>query len=407
MPVPFMHARVGDFTKHLVGVFGDGGEFGATGEDVVIAKIGDEEGVGEEMGCILVEGVHFGTSAEIAFGIEGAEGGEDGLGLGFVAARFTTDDFVNEREGFGTGENVLRGEMLGAAVSDGIRGDAFEVVVRGEFTEAGLGLAFPGEECAFNFYKEVLGAVERFEFLDEGVGSGIIAADEEAVEGADTAPGEADEVLIISLEAMPGGEGMESRFAEVAIGDEPGEVFVAEGGSCNKHNISAFGEFKARADEGFDALFGAFFGEFKGSGEGKTVNYSDGGESGDGGKAGDFVGEEDASSETVSAEGVEGDIWGFGDEFGLESGGFFDVAHGYADGFVSAFAGANGIVFLVIFLGLVALELGGSCEDGEGGGGFTAYVFVIQVASDFDGGFAFPPFAGLSPAGKDFVSAIR
>jgi hypothetical protein len=104
---------------------------------------------------------------------------------------------------------------------------------------------------------------------------------------------------------------------------------------------------------------------------------------------------------------VEGDIGGFCDEFGLEGRGFFDMAHGNADGFVSAFAGANGIVFLVIFLRLVPLELSGSGENGESGGGFTADVFVIQVASDFDGGFAFPPFAGLSPAGKDFVSAIR
>lgn len=104
---------------------------------------------------------------------------------------------------------------------------------------------------------------------------------------------------------------------------------------------------------------------------------------------------------------MEGDVGGVGDEFGLESGGFFDVAHSNADGFVTAFAGADGIVFLVIFLRLVPLELGGSGEDGEGGGGFTANAFVVEVACDFDWGFAFPPFAGLSPVGKDFVSAIR
>lgn len=37
MAVPFVHTGVCDFAKHLVGVLGDGGEFGATGKDVVFA----------------------------------------------------------------------------------------------------------------------------------------------------------------------------------------------------------------------------------------------------------------------------------------------------------------------------------------------------------------------------------
>lgn len=232
-------------------------------------------------------------------------------------------------------------------------------------------------------------------------------ADEEAVEGADASTGEADEVLVTGLEALPGGEGVEAGFAEVAVGDESGEVFVAQGGFCDEDDVAAFGEFEGCADDGFDALFGAFFGEFVGSGQGESVNEGDGGESSDGGESGDFIGEEDAAAETVSAEGVEGDVGGIGDEFGLENGGFFYVAHGDTDGFVAAFAGSDGIVFFVIFLVLVPFELGWSGEDGEGGCGFAADVFVIEVAGDFDGGFTFPPFAGLSPAGEDFVSAIQ
>lgn len=220
----------------------------------------------------MVESVHFWACAEIAFGIKGAKGGEDGLGLGFVATGFSADDFVDEGKCFGTGKNVLRGEMLGTAMGDGVGGNAFEVVVSGEFAEAGFGFAFPGEEGAFDFDKEVLRAVEGFQFLNKGVCRRVIAADEEAVEGADTAPGDADKILVVGLEAMPGGEGVESWFAEVAIGDESGEVFVAEGGFCDEDNVTTLGEFKARADEGFDALLGAFFGELVGSGEGETVH---------------------------------------------------------------------------------------------------------------------------------------
>lgn len=404
--MPLVHPGVCDFAEHLVGVIGDGREFGATGEDVVVAQICDEQGVGEEIGRILVEGVHFWAGAEISFGIQGTEGREERLGLGFVAAGFAADDFVDQGKGFGTGENVLGGEMLGAAVGNGVGSHAFEVMVGGEFAEAGLGFSLPREEGPLNFDEEILRAVEGFEFLSERVGGGIVAADEEAVEGADTAPGEANEILIIGLEALPGREGVKPWFAEVAIGDESREISVADGGFCDEDDVTAFGQFKACADEGFDALLSAFFCEFVGSGEGETVNESDGGESGDGGKAGDFVGEEDAPSETVSAQSVEGDVGSVGDEFGLEGGGFFDVSHGDTNGFVAAFSGANGIVFLVIFLRLIPFELGRSGEDGESGGGFAADVFVVEVPSDFNGGFAFPPFAGLSPAGNNFVSAI-
>ncbi|ARU42081.1 hypothetical protein CCB80_13395 [Armatimonadetes bacterium Uphvl-Ar1] len=113
--------------------------------------------------------MHFWTGAEIAFGIEGTEGGEDGQGLGFVATGFSADDFVDEGKGFGTGKNVLRGEMLGTAMGDGVGGNALEVVVSGEFAEAGFGFALPGEESALDFDKEVLRAVEGFQFLNEGV----------------------------------------------------------------------------------------------------------------------------------------------------------------------------------------------------------------------------------------------
>lgn len=321
--------------------------------------------------------MHFSACAEIAFGIERAKRGEDGLGLGFVATGFSADDIVDEGKGFGTGKNVLRGEMLGTAMGDGVGGNALEVVVSGEFAETGFGFALPGEECALNFDEEILWAIEGFEFLSKRVCGGVVAADEEAVEGADTAPGEANEVLIIGLEALPGREGVKPWFAEVAIGDESREISVADGGFCDEDDVTAFGQFKACADEWFDALLSALFGEFVGSSEGETVNEGNGGESGDGGEAGDFVGEEDAPSEAVSAQGVKGDVGGVGDEFGLEGGGFFDVSHGHTDGFVAAFSGADGIVFLVIFLRLVPLELGGSGEDGEGGGGFTANVFVV------------------------------
>lgn len=149
-----------------------------------------------------------------------------------------------------------------------------------------------------------------------------------------------------------------------------------------------------------------FFGEFDDAGEGEAVDEGDGGESGVGGEAGEFVGEDDASAIGVAGEAVERDVGLDRAAGGGDEGGFFDVAAGHADGFVAAFARADGIVFTMVFPVMPATGFFGGGEEGKGAGFFSSDPFFVEIADGFDGGFGFPPLASDAPFGEDLAGGL-